>query len=149
MERARCTSRASRRWYVRQRYGLPGGDFDRIQRQQNFLRAVLQKVVSKGVVANPFKLTGLVKELSGLLIVDDKFSAGTMRSMALDSRHIRIRDIRFTTAPYTACAIDGASVVTLDHTETRAMFKALANDQFESYYANHDVHELPGDHDVD
>jgi LCP family protein required for cell wall assembly len=136
--------------YVRQRYGLPGGDFDRIQRQQNFLRAVLQKVASKGVVANPFKLTSLVRELSGLLIVDDKFTAGTMRSMALSSRNIRTRDIRFTTVPYTGTpTIDGASVVTLDHAETRAMFKALAHDEFESYYANHDVHELPGSHNVD
>jgi hypothetical protein len=70
--------------------------------------------------------------------------------MALDSRSIRVRDIRFTTVPYTGTpTIDGASVVTLDHAQTRAMFKALAHDQFESYYANHDVHELPGEHDVD
>ena len=75
--------------YVRQRYGLPGGDFDRIQRQQNFLRSVLDKVVSNGVLANPFKLTSLVRELSSLLVVDDEFSAGTMRSMALSSRGLR------------------------------------------------------------
>jgi LCP family protein required for cell wall assembly len=135
--------------YVRQRYGLPGGDFDRIQRQQNFLRAVLEKVASQGVLANPFKLTSLVSQLSGLLVVDDTFTAGTMRSMALSSRNIRPRDIRFATVPYLGTAtIDGASVVRLDGPETRAMFKALAHDDFESYFADHDVHELPSEHDV-
>ena len=29
------------------------------------------------------------------------------------------------------------------------MFKAIAHDEFESYYANHDVEELPGSRDVD
>jgi LCP family protein required for cell wall assembly len=136
--------------YVRQRYGLPGGDFDRIQRQQNFLRSVLAKVVSNGVIANPLKLTSLVRELSSLLVVDDEFSAGTMRSTALASRGLGIRDLRFVTVPYLGTAtIDGASVVKLDGAETRAMFKALAHDNFESYYAEHDVEELPGSHDVD
>ena len=125
-------------------------DFDRIQRQQNFLRSVLGKVASKGVLANPFKLTSLVRELSGLLVVDDEFSAGTMRSTALSSRSVRPRDIRFVTVPYVGTAtIDGVSVVKLDQAETRAMFKALANDEFESYYANHDVEELPGSRGVD
>ena len=136
--------------YVRQRYGLPGGDFDRIQRQQNFLRSVLDKVVTKGVLANPFKLTNLVQELGSLLVVDEEFSAGTMRSMAMSSRSVRPRDIRFVTVPYVGTAtIDGASVVKLDRTATRAMFKALATDDFESYYANHDVEELPGSRGVD
>ena len=29
--------------YVRQRYGLPGGDFDRIKRQQNVMRTLMGK----------------------------------------------------------------------------------------------------------
>jgi LCP family protein required for cell wall assembly len=39
--------------YVRTRYGLPRGDFDRVQRHQNFLRAVMQRTQSMSVLANP------------------------------------------------------------------------------------------------
>jgi hypothetical protein len=40
-------------------------------------------------------------------------------------------------------------VVELDQAETRAMFKAIAHHEFESYYADHDVEELPGSRGVD
>ena len=43
--------------YVRTRHGLLEGDFDRIDRQQNFLRAVLRKTLADGTIGNPFKLT--------------------------------------------------------------------------------------------
>src|SRR3954469_23927263 len=34
------------RWYLGQRYGLAGGDFDRVKRQQQYLRAVFDKLFS-------------------------------------------------------------------------------------------------------
>jgi LCP family protein required for cell wall assembly len=34
------------RWYVGQRHGLPGGDFDRVRRQQQYLRAMFAKLFS-------------------------------------------------------------------------------------------------------
>ena len=43
--------------YVRTRYGLPGGDFDRIARQQNFLRALMKKILAGGTMKNPVRLT--------------------------------------------------------------------------------------------
>lgn len=136
--------------YVRQRYGLPGGDFDRIQRQQNFLRALLKKTASAGTLANPLKVSGLVGDLSDLIVVDSKLTSGKMRSLALGSRNLRARDFRFATVPYTGTpTIDGQSVVTLDDAETRAMFRALAKDSFEAYLGDHDINELPGEGDVD
>ena len=41
--------------YVRTRHGLAGGDFDRIQRQQNFMRAMLSQLASRGTLTNPVK----------------------------------------------------------------------------------------------
>src|SRR5919107_1138755 len=41
------------RWYVGQRYGLPGGDFDRGKRQQNYLRAMFTKLFSQDVFTSP------------------------------------------------------------------------------------------------
>ena len=42
--------------YVRTRHGLENGDFDRIERQQNFLRATMGKLLSGGTTRNPIKL---------------------------------------------------------------------------------------------
>lgn len=131
--------------YVRQRYGLPGGDFDRIQRQQNFLRAVLDKIGTKSTVLNPIKLTKLTGELAGLIRVDDGFTSGELRDLALSSRSLRSQDLRFATAPYTGTpTIDGASVVTLDERATRQMFTALSTGNLDSYLKTNDVDRLPG-----
>jgi LCP family protein required for cell wall assembly len=133
-------------WYVRQRYGMPRGDFDRIQRQQNVLRALLDKTASAGTLANPFRVTRLVTELSSFVAVDDGFTPSAIRSLAISSRHIRPSNMRFVTVPVTGTpTIDGASVVTLDLQKTRDLFDALANDRFEDWYQDHtgSIDELP------
>jgi len=48
--------------YVRQRYGLAEGDFDRVKRQQQFLHALTGKVLSMGVLTNPIRLNQLLSE---------------------------------------------------------------------------------------
>jgi LCP family protein required for cell wall assembly len=133
-------------WYVRQRYGMPRGDFDRIQRQQNVLRAMLDKVASAGTLANPFRITRLVTELASFVAVDDGFTSSEMRSLAVSSRNIRPANMRFVTVPVTGTpTIDGASVVTLDLDQTAELFDALAADRFEDWYQDHSeaVDELP------
>ncbi|TAM92903.1 MAG: LytR family transcriptional regulator [Jatrophihabitans sp.] len=58
--------------FVRQRYGYPNGlgDLDRVKRQQYFLTAAFRKVVSAGVLLNPFKLQDLLKAVQSSLFVD-------------------------------------------------------------------------------
>jgi LCP family protein required for cell wall assembly len=133
-------------WYVRQRYGMPRGDFDRIQRQQNVLRAMLDKVASAGTLANPIRVTRLVTELSSFVAVDDGFTPAEMRSLAISSRGIRPSNMRFVTVPVTGTpTIDGASVVTLDLDRTAALFDALKSDRFEDWLQQNadGVDELP------
>jgi len=133
-------------WYVRQRYGMPRGDFDRIQRQQNVLRAMLDKTASAGTLANPFRVTKLVTELSSFVAVDAGFTPSQMRSLAISSRGIRPANMRFVTVPVTGTpTIDGASVVTLDLTETADLFDALKNDRFEDWFGKFsaDIDQLP------
>jgi LCP family protein required for cell wall assembly len=138
-------------WYVRQRYGMPRGDFDRIQRQQNVLRAMLEKTVSAGTLANPVRITDLVTQLASFVAVDDGFTPSEMRSLAISARGIRPADMRFVTVPVTGTpTIDGASVVTLDLDETADLFDALGKDRFEDWYQNHaeSIDELPPDGQV-
>jgi hypothetical protein len=63
--------------YVRTRHGLLEGDFDRIDRQQNFLRAVLHKTLADGTIGNPFKLTDVLSAISTHLAVDGDWSTRT------------------------------------------------------------------------
>jgi LCP family protein required for cell wall assembly len=56
--------------FVRQRYGLPNGDLDRIKRQQYFLSAAFRKVSSAGTLLNPFKLKKLLKAVTSSLQLD-------------------------------------------------------------------------------
>jgi LCP family protein required for cell wall assembly len=132
--------------YVRQRYGMPRGDFDRIQRQQNVLRAMLDKVASTGTLANPVRITNLVTELASFVAVDDGFTPSEMRSLAISSRGIRPANMRFVTVPVTGTpTIDGASVVTIDLDKTADLFDAVETDRFEDWYQENSesIDELP------
>jgi LCP family protein required for cell wall assembly len=56
--------------FVRQRHGLPGGDLDRIRRQQYFLGAAFRKITSAGVLLNPFKLRDLLTAVGSSVLTD-------------------------------------------------------------------------------
>lgn len=135
--------------YVRQRYGLPGGDFDRIHRQQNFLRAVLDTTVQRGTLLNPVKLTRLAGSLAGLIAVDSSLTNGALRDLVLSSRGLRSHSIRFLTVPHDGSArIGSASVVKLRMDEARGLFAEIADDNFEGWYADHRIDLLPARGDV-
>ncbi|GAB2974484.1 LCP family protein [Nocardioides montaniterrae] len=130
--------------YVRQRYGLPNGDFDRIARQQNFLRELLSKMASRGVLSNPFRVTSLAKHLSDTIAVDKGLTTGRFRSLILSLAHFHPGDLRFVTAPVAGTGMEGSqSVVHLDLVKVRSLFKAVAASNFEGWYAHHQADLLP------
>ncbi|RJS45363.1 LCP family protein [Nocardioides cavernaquae] len=136
--------------YVRTRYGLPRGDFDRVQRHQNFLRAVMQRTQSMAVLANPLAVTRLVGEVTGNLAVDSGFKNSEILDLTFAGLQLRMDDISYATVPYEGSAmVDGASVVLLKEKEMRELFDAIAHDRFISYVNDHPVETLPADQDVD
>ena len=70
--------------FVRQRYGLPNGDLDRIKRQQYFLSAAFRKVSSAGTLLNPFKLQSLLKAVSASLQMDNSLDPLKLASQFQD-----------------------------------------------------------------
>ena len=56
--------------YARQRYDLPGGDYDRQRHQQQFLKAIAQKATDAGLLTNPIKLDQVIRAVGGALTVD-------------------------------------------------------------------------------
>lgn len=133
--------------YVRTRYGLPEGDFDRIDRQQNFLRQVMEDSLSSGTLTNPGRLANVLKAITNNLTVDEDFSTGEMRSLALELRDIRSGDVTFLTVPRAKDAYvtspDGQSIVRLNEREAQALWQAMRTDDMQSYLDEYGGSVLP------
>jgi hypothetical protein len=96
--------------FVRQRHGLPHGDLDRIRRQQEFLSAAFHKVVSAGVLLNPFKLHDLLTAVSSSLLTDPSLD---LLSLARSFEMLSAGAITFATLPN-----NGPQVIYPDGVET-------------------------------
>ncbi|MGO4428199.1 LCP family protein, partial [Streptomyces sp. MCAF7] len=67
--------------FVRQRYGLAGGDLDRTKNQQKFLSALANKAATPSTVLNPFKLYPTMGAGLDSLIVDKDMSLWDVKDM--------------------------------------------------------------------
>ncbi|MFD5824917.1 LCP family protein [Lentzea sp. NPDC060358] len=63
--------------FVRQRKNLPGGDLDRIVRQQVFIGALAKKVLSSGTLTDSMKLNGLVEAVQKSVILSSGWDITT------------------------------------------------------------------------
>ncbi|MDF8265559.1 LCP family protein [Luteipulveratus flavus] len=86
--------------FVRERKQLSEGDIDRGRRQQAWLKGLLDKTLRAGTLANPVRLAHVVDDTTSNLVVDDGFSTGEMRSLALSLRNLRGGGVTFATAPF-------------------------------------------------
>lgn len=125
--------------YVRMRYGLPGGDLDRIQRQQNVMREMLRKLGSTGTLANPLTLDEAVQAITTNVVVDSGFDDAQIRDLAVQSRGLRPGDVRYVTTPVAGASTtpDGASVLLPQTDQTRDLFAAMARDDLGGYLQTH------------
>jgi LCP family protein required for cell wall assembly len=122
--------------YVRQRHNLPGGDFDRVKRQQNWIRAVALKTLDKGTLTSPLKLKNVLDATTRSISADDGFSIGKMRSLAISLRSVRGDDLTFLTAPVagTGRSPDGKqSIVNLDKSANQSLWTAVADDKLDTW----------------
>jgi LCP family protein required for cell wall assembly len=102
--------------FVRQRHGLPGGDLDRIKRQQYFLSATFRTLASAGVLLNPFKLQKLLKAVTSSLTMDPGLDP---LKLAKQMQNLQAGNVKFTTIPTNGTANkDVGNVVVVD---TQAM----------------------------
>ena len=132
--------------YVRTRYGLDDGDFDRIHRQQNFMRETMSKLLSQGTTRDFITLGKVVKVITSNLTVDDSWDTDEIRSLAWSLRDLGTGDVDFLTAPlgrYDTSA-DGQSIVRLAPEKSEALFKAVKHDNVDSYLKKYPRAELPG-----
>jgi len=69
--------------FVRSRVG-PRADFERIDRQQQFLRSVLLGLVDSRLLTDPVRLYQLVEDVASNLVTDDGLGIGDMRSLSTE-----------------------------------------------------------------
>jgi LCP family protein required for cell wall assembly len=112
--------------FVRQRYGLPLGDIDRIKRQQQFLGSMLRKVESAGTLTNPVALNSFLDALTKSITVDSSMSTSDLTQLALKLKGLGSGDVVLTTLPLSGFSTqDGADVDDIDVAKMDALFASL------------------------
>lgn len=137
--------------YVRMRYGLDEGDFDRVARQQNFMRAVIEKTTASQTLANPLKLTDVLDIATSQLTVDEGWDNGEIRGLAYEMRGLTNADMEFVTLPLDRYdSVDGVgSVNIIDKDRSRELWRAVLDDTLDDYVAAHPEDSLPDPQEVD
>lgn len=134
--------------YVRTRHGLLRGDFDRIDRQQNFLRSLMQKVLEAGTLTKPRQLSETLSAITDNLTVDDEWENDDIRGLALSLRGTEADKVRFMTVPVagTPTIETYGSIVELDSDQTKDLFSMMRSGKMGDYVKEH-PDSLLGDED--
>lgn len=125
--------------FVRERYSLPGGDFDRVRRQQLWMKAVMSKLLTKENLTSPTKLLGIYDKVSPYVAIDEGFDMSTMLDLAPELTDLRSDGFNFMTAPVdgTGMSEDGQSIVLLNQEQFDALSKAFVDDEVATYVKEH------------
>jgi LCP family protein required for cell wall assembly len=108
--------------FVRQRHGLPRGDFDRIIRQQVFIAGVLRKMLSEDVLLDLGKQRELVAAAAKSLTVDQNLN---LLQLAQQMQSVTAGSIDFQTVPNLGTdQEDGLSIVRLEDEDALHSFFA-------------------------
>ncbi len=118
--------------YVRDRTGFENGE--RARRQQNALRAILEKAVASNTLGDPVRLYDFLDAASHSLGVDDTLSNGGIRALALKLGEIRPADVLFVRAHVADLGFDGGGpVVQLDATRAPELWTAVQQERAGAY----------------
>lgn len=127
--------------YVRQRYGLVSGDFDRIRRQQQYLSALVGKLHETNWITQPQRFDQLMMAATSALTVDKSMP---VRKLAFAVRAIRPSSVVFLTVPigYEGEIGSVGYVVEPDMTIAPKLFHALATDDMSDYVASYPPNDV-------
>ncbi|MDS1272586.1 LCP family protein [Lipingzhangella sp. LS1_29] len=113
--------------FVRARYNIGDGtDVGRVQRQQMFIGALAQEMMSREVLGNPQRTMDMLGAVTDALETDDGLSVDVMAGMAYDMRDADLGDIRFYTVPWEWSQTHEHRVEWIED-ESQALFTAIAN----------------------
>ena len=112
--------------FVRSRHNFATQDLQRIQNQRIFLRSLLRKLTSAGVIANPFSSLPAASGVAGTLTVDNGTHLLQLLQVAL-----ALRNPITTTVPIAGSFVTstGEDALQWNHDAASKLFSELNNDQ--------------------
>jgi LCP family protein required for cell wall assembly len=117
--------------YVRTRDFDGMGDLGRMQRQQQFMSAVLRKVTSTGVLLNPVKLVNFANAAIATVKTDSELNKSDLLTLAKQMKNLSSSNVRTLTIPLgnTNARVAGlGSVVVWDSVLAPELFNRLRED---------------------
>lgn len=124
--------------FVRERYALPRGDFDRAENQRKVVKEIIAKGLSPRVLSDPARFTAFVGALARNTTVDDGLTDDVIRRLVLSSR-LTPSSIITLQAPVsgTGTSADGQSIDIVDQAQLAELAHALQTDSLEAYLSQH------------
>ncbi|MFI8528450.1 LCP family protein [Promicromonospora sukumoe] len=121
--------------FTRERYELANGDFDRVQRQQAWMRAIATKATEDK--SDLLKMSQFLEAAVKAVAVDPDLTVDKMLELAVSAKDLSTNNITFLTAPYagTGRSDDGQSIVLLDRKALDPLMAAVARDELPVYLA--------------
>lgn len=121
--------------FVRNRFGLPNHDFDRTQRQRDVIKAVVEKLLSRGVLTSPETFRNAVTSLGPNFTVDEGLSNEKIIELGMQMRITSSTQITSFMAPWSGYGTsrDGQAYVVVDQAKIKLLAEALRNDTMDTY----------------
>jgi LCP family protein required for cell wall assembly len=104
-------------------------DFGRIQRQQLFMKLMVDKIATPGVVLRPDRVLSLVNVFSSAVKYDAELSLGDIKTIGLRLRSFNSGNLDMRVVPSAGARLGGVSYVVANDKQSKALFTALANRQ--------------------
>lgn len=122
--------------FVRERYDLPSGDFDRAERQRDVIQAVVKKLASAGTLADPGKFRDAVTTLGPNFTVDSGLTNDVIIDLAMNSQEAlgNIRSMGFPNLGPGWSPDGKQSIVLLDDAKVAELAAAMRADTVGEYY---------------
>lgn len=112
--------------YVRSRQGVRG-DFERIERQQIFLKAMLKELVASRTLVDLPKLFAVVEDVADNVTTDEGMGLATMRALAEELRGLADSGIPMTIVPGYTTDVGRKNYVVAYGPGARALFRSIRN----------------------
>ncbi|WP_435834195.1 LCP family protein [Streptomyces ardesiacus] len=118
--------------YVRSRHLDGASDLSRMQRQQRFLAALIDRATSSGILLNPLKFRDVTRAVLGSVRADQGFGTDELLTLGRAMRNFSPSSSEFTTVPIgqMGYAVKGVgSTLKWDPVKSKRIFDALREDK--------------------
>ncbi len=116
--------------FVRLRENIgEGSDTQRIQRQQYFLAAVMQKLKATNLLAQPSRIFSVVSDVAKSLTTDTGLDLSTMLRIADSMRSLNSKSVEFITVPVVPYVGDPAAELSWEQPQAANLFQAIEADR--------------------